>query len=114
MQHNPLEATGVNATKATYWLPLVKQWQGSKESSTSFCQRLNLNKDQFSYWRRKLTSKQSKRISKFVKLEVQPLQPTVANSSLLVELPSKIKITVPLNIDVTQLDKILSLLGVIS
>jgi transposase-like protein len=114
MQQELSEAAGVNAIKENHWLPLVKQWQVSKESSKSFCQRLNLNKDQFSYWRRKLISKQSKLPSKFVKLEVQPLQPMITNSSLLVELPSKIKITVPLNIDTTQLVKILDLLGIIS
>jgi hypothetical protein len=112
MHQEVSEAAEALSIKESYWLPLVKQWQGSNESSIAFCQRLNLNKDQFNYWRRKLISKQNLSSSKFVRLEVKSPQPIITSESLIVELPSRIKVTVPLNIDTKQLVNILGLLGI--
>ena len=99
-------------TKEQHWLPIVEQWKISKQTSKYFCQRLNLNLDQFNYWRRKLVSKKNVVPSKFFKIKVNPVESSATHSSMLVELPSLIKITIPLNIDASQLVKVLSLLGV--
>ena len=97
--------------KENFWLPLVRQWQESKESSKSFSERHNLNLDQFNYWRRKFLSNLPVNANQFIKVEVEPNK-TVPKSSIQIELLSGIKITLLGGADKTQLTQIFSLLGI--
>lgn len=97
--------------KENFWLPLVRQWQESKESSKAFSERLNLNLDQFNYWRRKLSSNAPTKPNKFIKVEVERSQ-MAPKSFIQIELLSGIKITLQGETHRAQLAQIFSLVGI--
>ncbi len=97
-----------------HWLSHIKQWEDSKLSQQEYCTRTGINFNSFTYWRGKFLSSASiDAKAKFVRVK------TAVNHVTHVDVPRSIQIKlltghvvyIPSNLDVSEIAKLINLLG---
>lgn len=54
-----MPSQALSDTLAAHWRPLIETWHRSGQRQKAFCRERDLNYDQFVYWRRKLSQRDS-------------------------------------------------------
>ena len=93
------------------WSELIKQWDKTKETQKTYCKRLNLNINTFSYVKAKLHQKKQT-TKKFIPVTIQSGSPIIREKSYIIfENHNGIKLTLPLSTKEDELLYVLKLIG---
>jgi len=114
MEEQIIKAKKLKALDMKKWQDLISDWEKTKESQKSFCLRLGLNINTFTYIRGKLSSDSKKQISNNhfipVKIKNSPLLKT-SIEQLIIENINGIKLHIPINLSKEKLILLFDLIG---
>ncbi|MBA2653556.1 MAG: hypothetical protein H0U71_00625 [Gammaproteobacteria bacterium] len=107
------ETNSHQSEKQHHWRRIIDEWNQGGESQKKFCARLGIKTPTFQYWLAKLSPKKNRAKYNFAKLEVEPSAITQCkDQSIRIELPSGIKINLPLVLRMDELSNVFKMLGV--
>lgn len=94
------------------WRPIIMDWESSKESQKSYCERLGINLNTFTYARSKLTPVKKQKLT-LVPIEInQPdSQKQFDINKVIIENPQGYKLHVSSDLSLERLTKIFKLSG---
>lgn len=101
-----------NSLDINKWRSLVEGWDGAKENQKSYCKRLGISLNTFSYVRGKLKQK-AKVNSAFIPVLVSPSEKPIEQDSHLLTLENRkgLKLHISPTLSIENLVKILKLCG---
>jgi hypothetical protein len=102
-------------TNQQHWLTHIKQWEESKLSQQTYCTQSGINLNSFTYWRGKFLSLSSQKVkTKFVRVKMAVNHATSADTprSIQVKLLTGYIVYIPTNLDISDIAKLINLLGV--
>ncbi|MHB1220436.1 MAG: IS66 family insertion sequence element accessory protein TnpA [Gammaproteobacteria bacterium] len=102
-------------TKQEHWLTHIKQWEESELSQQVYCKRSGINLNSFTYWRGKFLSSVEQKVKPgFVPIKIasNPVLAGDAKQSIQIKLLTGHIVYVPTNVDINDIARLISLLGV--
>lgn len=94
------------------WINTIEQWRTSGLSQSAYCRLNNINYQQFTYHRYKHNTK-SKVKPKLIPVKMVPNHsPTSSLNHLILDYPSGIKLSIPMDVDPIALKALLSCLEI--
>jgi hypothetical protein len=114
-----------NTTEKINWVKLNTEWESSGLSQKQFCQEKGVGYSLFVQHRSKLTEKKKSPVqARFSTVNVMPASPSMkptggkvncrSINSIVLSLPTGVRLDIPSGVDLAQLKHVLGLLGVIT
>jgi hypothetical protein len=93
----------------TKWEKLIADWEKSNESQASYCDRLGLNINTFTYIRSRLQKDKHK--AKFIPVTVNKVSKSIEIHDIILESSNGIKLRIPVTISKENFKQLLALIG---